>query len=254
MFGLVVCVQVGFGAVARCAILLALSSLACGAQELPLNPAPNAPFAAKHRSMTELDAVKAARTRAFHLVPVYHWRKNGLAYVPLSKSEKAELAWDESADRFMMVKAVFAMGISEWANTPGAWAGGGEGVGQRYAASVAGSVSDNVFSTFLLPALFHQDPRYLNAVGKSTGGQISYAVTRVFVTRTDDGRPTTNLSQLLGNLGSAALTDAYYPPRDRTVSKTFVRWGLKLAVGAGMNVARQFLRPLHHGPPAPTVP
>src|SRR5690348_2620603 len=137
MFGLV-CVQVGCGAVARCAILLALSSLACGAQELPVNPAPNAPFAAKHRSMTELDAVKA----------------------------------------------VFAMGISEWANTPGAWAGGGEGVGQRYAASVAGSVSDNVFSTFLLPALFHQDPRYLNAVGKSTGGQISYAVTRVFVTRT----------------------------------------------------------------------
>ncbi len=249
-----VCVRAGAGIIARWAVLLAVASGKCGAQGPSSGALPEAPLPAAHERAVRPDTVKAARTRAFHLVPVYHWRKNGLGYVPLTRREKAELAWDESADRFMFVKSAFAMGISEWANTPGAWAGGGEGIGQRYAAALAGSASDNFFSTFLLPAALHQDPRYVNLVGKSTGAQISYAVTRVFVTRTDDGRRAINFSQLLGNLGSAALTDAYYPPRDRTVVKTFIRWGLKLAVGAGMNVARQFLRPLHHGPPAPSVP
>jgi hypothetical protein len=241
-------------AIARWAVLLAMSCAISGAQELAGNGGHSAHLPAMAEAGKRFDAVKAARRRAFHIIPVYHWQRNGLGLVPLSNHEKAELAWDESADRFMFVKAAFAMGISEWANTPGAWAGGPKGVGQRYAASVAGSVSDNFFSTFLFPAAFHQDPRYLNAVGKPPGSQVWYAATRVLVTSTDNGRQAINFSQLLGNLASAALTNTYYPPRERTAENTFIRWGLKLGVGAGMNVARQFLRPLRHGAPAPSVP
>jgi hypothetical protein len=201
------------------------------------------------------DTVKAARTRAFHVVPVYHWRRRGLAFVPLNPAEKAELAWDKSADRFTFIKGVFAMGISEWTNTPGAWPGGIQGVGRRYGSALAGMASDELFGTFLLPTLFHQDPRYIVTLQKPVKNQILYAVTRVVVTNTDDGRRGFNFSHVLGSLASATLTDAYYPPRDRTVNATLARWGIKLAVSAGMNTARQFLRPLvRHQPPAPSVP
>lgn len=175
--------------------------------------------------------------------------------MPLTPGQKAELAWDESADRFTLIKAVFAMGMSELTNTPGAWPGGLDGVGRRYGAAVAGLASTEFFSTFLIPVAFHQDPRYVTTFEKPVKKQILYAVSRVLVTRTDSGRETFNFAQVLGNLASAAFTDVYYPPRDRSLDRTVARWGLKLAVGAGINVARQFLRPrLKHEPAAPSVP
>ena len=236
-------------------LLLAVSCLAClppvcaagtaaSREPLPRNPAP-----------ARLDVVKAARTRAFHIVPIYQWHRRGLNLVPLTSSEKAELAWDESADRFTFIKAVFAMGVSEATNTPGAWPGGWDGVGRRYGAALAGIASNELFSTYLLPAAFHLDPRYVNTLEKPVRKQVFYAVSRVVVARTDRGRSTFNFSQVFGNLASATLTDAYYPPRDRTLDRTLGRWGLKLAVGAGINVSRQFLRPLLvRRPPAPTAP
>jgi hypothetical protein len=71
------------------------------------------------------------------------------------------------------------------------------------------------------------------------------------ITRADSGRSVFNFSQVFGNFASAALTDACYPPRDRSLD----RWGFKLAVGAGVNVTRQLLRPLlTERPSAPTAP
>jgi hypothetical protein len=237
-------------------LLLAVSFCAClppccaaGQSAASQKPLPRNPAAARP------DVVKAARTRAFHIVPIYQWRRRELNLVPLTSSEKAEFAWDEAADRFTFIKALFAMGVSEATNTPGAWPGGWDGVGRRYGAAVAGIASNELFSTYLLPAAFRLDPRYVNTLEKPVRKQVFYAVSRVVVTRTDRGRSTFNFSQVFGNLASAALTDAYYPPRDRTLDRTLGRWGLKLAVGAGINVSRQFLRPLLvRRPPAPTAP
>jgi hypothetical protein len=229
-------------------IVIAISALVCTA-------AASAQSASSSRPPGSADAVKAARTRAFHIIPVYHWQRTGLGFVPLTPAEKAELAWDQSVDRSTFITAVFAMGLAEATNTPGAWPGGWDGVGRRYGAALAGIGSTEFFSTFLLPTAFHQDPRYVGTVGKPVRSQIGYAVSRVLITRTDSGRSAFNFSQVFGNLASAALTDAYYPSRDRSLDRTLTRWGIKLAVGAGMNVTRQLLRPLlTHKPAAPSAP
>ena len=98
--------------------------------------------------------------------------------------------------------------------------------GERLGASALRGTSKGIFGNAVFAPLFHEDPRYYR-MGKGNGNfgrRLWYATTRVFITRTDDGRPTPNYSLFAGNLASSALTVTYYPQRDTNVGqvgKTF---------------------------------
>lgn len=97
--------------------------------------------------------------------------------------------------------------------------------GQRLGASAVRDISETVFNKSVFAPIFHEDPRYYQ-LGRGHGiiQRGVYAATRVFVTRSDDGRPTPNYSLLLGHASGAALTATYYPARNTGfggVSRTF---------------------------------
>lgn len=96
--------------------------------------------------------------------------------------------------------------------------------GTRYTRTVLGS---GVF-----PVLFRQDPRYDRSEKKNVGRRALHAVSRVFVTRGDDGRLQPNYSRWAGSLSSSALSNLWErstPGRDRVgVDATFRRFGSSL--------------------------
>lgn len=96
----------------------------------------------------------------------------------------------------------------------GAW-------GEQYAAGVADTESQQFFGNFLFPTLLRQDPRYFPKRRGRAIGRAWYAVTRVMVTRNDSGREMFNYSEVLGVAFTKALSNAYYPERNRGGSATF---------------------------------
>ena len=96
------------------------------------------------------------------------------------------------------------------------------------------------FQGFLLPTLFHTDPRYFRKGEGSAGHRIGYAMTRVFVTRTDSGHPTFNASEFLGAASSAALSTVYYPRSGSSTNDAVSRAGLGVAADMGWNVFKEF--------------
>ncbi len=105
--------------------------------------------------------------------------------------------------------------------------------GQRLGAAAARDSSEGIFSDSVLAPLTHEDPRYYQlGPGHSGGRRFLYSITRVLVTRTDDGRDTVNFSLLGGNLAGSALTQAYYPTENRGVGSVMRTWGTGLA-GSG---------------------
>ncbi len=92
--------------------------------------------------------------------------------------------------------------------------------GREYGASVADAESRYLFGNFVFPVLLKQDPRYLPKRKGSVWQRAWYSATRVVVTRGDDGRNTFNSSEFLSIACSKALTNAYYPERDRTWGRT----------------------------------
>lgn len=118
------------------------------------------------------------------------------------------------------------------------------GFSQRLGAAAARSSSEDIFTDSIFAPLLHQDPRYYElGRGHNPAARAVYAISRVFITRTDGGRTTLNLSLLAGNGAGAALTQTYYPPINRGVEETAKTFGTSLGGSALGFVLSEFLGP-----------
>ncbi len=115
----------------------------------------------------------------------------------------------------------------------GAW-------GKQYGASLADTESRQFFGNFLFPTLLRQDPRYFPKRRGTKIGRAWYAATRVLVTRNDSGREAFNYSEVLGVAFTKALSNAYYPERNRGGSATFYNILGTVQSDATSNLVREF--------------
>ena len=119
------------------------------------------------------------------------------------------------------------------------------GWGKRFGASLADTESRRFIQGFVLATVLHQDPRYFRSKASSKVERGWYAVTRVLVTRSDNGDPTFNSSEFLGALFATSLQNAYYPDRDRTFGKTMDRFLGALGSDASSNLLQEFWPDIH---------
>ena len=119
-----------------------------------------------------------------------------------------------------------------FSTTPGYWT--------RYRTELATSESRALLSKYLLPVLFHQDPRYHRMEEGGVLRRGLYAASRVLITRSDDGSSTFNTSHILGALGSRTMANVYLPYHDRTWGHTLQSTESVLLSDIGHNLMREF--------------
>jgi len=158
----------------------------------------------------------------------------------LSTGDKFKLFVDNSASFSAIFGAAFSAGIGQVEYYPHGYPQGAEGYGKRFGASMARNASNEFFGTFILASALHQDPRFFPEADPTLGSSIKYAVKRVFVTRNDDEYEVANWSGLLGPAMGEGLANAYWPEGERTVGKTFQRYGTDIASQMGMNFLRNY--------------
>jgi len=98
--------------------------------------------------------------------------------------------------------------------------GGMQGFGQRLGASTAGAETAAFFGGFVYPTLFHQDPRFYPSRQHSVINRLAYAASRALIGRSDSGRSVINASVIASQFTEAAISNAYIPYRNETVSGT----------------------------------
>jgi hypothetical protein len=81
--------------------------------------------------------------------------------------------------------------------------------GSRTARSFATRTTTTLFASGFYPALFKQDPRYEPSRSKKFGPRVGHAVSRVFVTRDDDGNLEPNYSRFAGAFTASALANVW---------------------------------------------
>jgi hypothetical protein len=81
-----------------------------------------------------------------------------------------------------------------------------------------------------------------------------YAVSSIFVTRTDSGERQFNYSEIVGNGVAAGIANAYHSQSQRTLGTTFSVWGTNTLLNMVRNVAKEFWpdfrRKIHRQKPA----
>jgi hypothetical protein len=159
---------------------------------------------------------------------------------PLSTGQKFKLFVDDSVSLSTLLGSAASAAIGQADDYPHGYGQGWDAYGKRFGASMARNASSNFFGTFLLASMLHQDPRFFPQRDPTFGGSVKYALTRVVITRNDDGNDAANWSGLLGPLMAEGLANAYWPEEDRTAGQTFRRYGVDLATTAGFNMLRNY--------------
>jgi hypothetical protein len=178
--------------------------------------------------------------RILGVIPNYRAVSANTKLPPQKIGEKFWLASEDSFDysNFLFVSAL--AGISMAGKSEPAFGQGGAGYGRYYWHTFVDVGIGNYMTEAIVPTLTKEDPRYYT-LGK--GGflkRTTYAVSRLFITRTDSGRNTFNISEIVGNGAAAGISNAYYPTTSNTFVKTYQRWGTQIALDGVFNICKEF--------------
>jgi hypothetical protein len=117
---------------------------------------------------------------------------------------------------------------------------GFRGQGQAYGINLATNETDIFFQRFLFPTLLKQDPRYFRNPDLPFFQRALYAMSRVLITRTDNGSQTANSSRILSIAASRAVADLYVPGERQGMHPVAACVSFTLLRDAGMNLAHEF--------------
>jgi hypothetical protein len=159
---------------------------------------------------------------------------------PLSVKGKLTLFLRQNFDYSSVVWIGLGAGISQASDSPKEFGQGAIGYGRRYWHGYADSIGSNFFTNFMVPSLAHHDPRYYALGHGGVLRRTGYALSRLFVAKSDAGNWTFNISEPLGNGMGAALTNAYYPSSLTGWTHTYQRWAIQFAIDGGGNLLKEF--------------
>ena len=159
---------------------------------------------------------------------------------PFGTWEKFRLAANNSVSLFTIGGALLGAAYGQAIDSPEGYGQGGAGYGKRFGANMARAASGNLFGTFLIASVLHEDPRFFVKKNLSLKASVKYSALRVVFTRHDSGDRVVNFGGLLGPLAGEALANTYYPEGNRGVGSTLTRYASDLGWRFAGNLMRQY--------------
>jgi hypothetical protein len=184
--------------------------------------------------------------RILGIVPNFRAVSTADKLPPQTVKEKFVTASQDSFDYSAIVLPAVVAAYNLGTNQTPEFGHGGVGYGRYLWHAVVDQTSENYFVEFIVPAATHQDTRFYTLREGSVWHKAGYALTRVVVTRADDGHETFNTSEVLGAGMASALSNAYYPARERTFGNTGRQWGLDIGIDAATFVFKEFWPDINH--------
>lgn len=159
---------------------------------------------------------------------------------PLGTKKKFVLFVDQSIAPFHFVTSAAGSGIDQARDALPGYGQGMSGYGKRFGSSLATSTSNSFFGTFLLSSMLHRDPRYFVTMRGGFKHRVAYALSRIVVTRTDNGTLGANWPGMISPLMAEGLANSYLPSAERTAGKTFQRYGLRIGLNTASNILKEY--------------
>jgi hypothetical protein len=180
--------------------------------------------------------------RIFGVLPNYRTADGSAPFEPISAKRKFYIAAKDSFDYPVYFLSGAFAGLYQLDNQNPSFGQGVEGYAKRLASSYGDQAIGNLMTEALFPVLLHEDPRYfrIGPAGGSIWHRTGYALTRVFVTRTDSGKRDFNYGEWLGNGAAVALSNLYYPSDTRNVADNIEKLGVQVATDAFSQVLKEF--------------
>ncbi|HLW84292.1 MAG TPA: hypothetical protein VKR60_03695 [Candidatus Sulfotelmatobacter sp.] len=204
--------------------------------------------------------------RLFLALPNFLTLENTGKVPPLTTAQKFKVVARGSFDTIQFPWYGFLSAISQAENSEPGYGQGWEGYGKRFASAFADGTIENFLTSAVLPSVLRQDPRFFQSSEGGFRHRTGYAVSRIFVTRTDSGGTQFNYSEIVGSAMAAAISTNTYHPRSfittrynpttntltyvhnassRTLPNTASVWGTQVGYDTITIVVKEFWPDLH---------
>ncbi len=165
---------------------------------------------------------------------------------PLSPKDKFVLAgkntFDYSSFFVAAVQAGFAMNGASYPE----FHQGVVGYGRYYWHTLADTADENFMVAGLFPGVLHQDPRFYTLGHGGFRRRAMYAVSRILITRGDNGNEMPNYSEIIGAGAASAVSSLYYPTRYRTWTKVGQKWLTSGLIDSANYTFKEFWPDINH--------
>ena len=157
----------------------------------------------------------------------------------LTPKGKFAIAWGDATDRAIFAQTAFISGLGQLTDANPSFGQGVAGYAKRFGTTYGDFAIENLTTEGIFPALLHQDPRYFRRLEGTGRSRLGYAMSRLFITRSDSGKNQFNFSEIGGAAVSLAISNAYYPD-GRTAGNNLGRYAVQLGFDAASNVLKEF--------------
>jgi hypothetical protein len=160
---------------------------------------------------------------------------------PMLPKQKYRLAARTLIDPVTFLTTAAIAGAEQYQNVFPSFGGGIEGYGKRYGAAYASHASGELLTRAIFPSIFHTDPRYFIMDRGSKRARALHAISSTFATRGDNGTRKVNFPEILGGFSAAALSNAYFPAKERGVNLVLINGFGDLGGDMLDNLIREFV-------------
>jgi hypothetical protein len=187
--------------------------------------------------------------RIFGVLPNNRTTESSIPFHKITGSQKMTIAYKDSFDWPVYPTSALFATLYQLEDQNPSFGEGLAGYSKRFATAYGDQMIGNMMTEGIVPAVFHQDPRYFRRGEGSGKSRVLYALSRIVVARMDSGRNTFNFSEWGGNAAAAAISNAYYPDT-RNWNDNLQKLLIACATDAFSNVLKEFWpdvkRKLHH--------
>ena len=159
---------------------------------------------------------------------------------PLTSRQKLSLATHETFDWTAFIGSSVVAATDQATHAHSGFGSGPSGYAKRWATSFADDRTGDLLDHYVFATAFRQDPRYFYQGTGTPASRTLHAVTSAFVARRDGGGLMPNYAYVFGNIGAAALSNAYYPRAARGTDLLVTNVAVGFAKRAAANLIQEF--------------
>lgn len=184
-------------------------------------------------------ASKYEDKRVAGVLPNYRTAEMTADYHPISAKYKITIALKDTFDTPLLFIGAIYSSFYQLENDHPQFGQGTVGYLRRFGASYNDQVMGNMMTEGVLPIAFREDPRYFRMAKGSVPKRTFYALSRLFITKTDAGHASFNFAEVVGNSAASAVGLTYYSD-DRSFGSYSENVGIQLMTDGISQVLKEF--------------
>jgi len=186
------------------------------------------------------------------ILPNFLTLEHGGNLPPLTWKQKYEVVARGTFDPVQYPWWGFLAGLDQAADSDSQLGQGAKGYAKRYGLVAGDGIIENFMTQAVFPSILRQDPRFFQTSNGSFVHRSGYAISRIFITRSDSGKTQFNYSEIFGAGFAAAVSTYSYHPKgahlgtpeyiasDRTFLNFASTWGTQVSLDTMTIVIKEF--------------